>query len=196
MKTSFLAVAIASLAVGVSANAAPALTGSLGVADFPGGGSYTSSSLTLTSPTLITTSESGILGSLVPAHSDLSSYTGTLSGLSATPTVENISSYFLFSTPDATFGTSGTTPNNRFDFNLYNLSEPSDGVYFGTGTLVDTTGAYASSPADFTLSFSGQGSYSFTLATIPEPTQYGMLAAILALSPVVFGLRRRRLAAC
>jgi hypothetical protein len=175
------------------------MSGSLDVADYPVGGSFTSSSLTLTTPSLIT-SETGIFSSLVPNLSDLISDTGTLTGLSDTPTTENINNFLVFSTPSSLEG-QGTTPNNRFEFDLSTLSEiaytgnPETAAFYGTGTLVDTSGIYASSPADFTVSFSGEGNYSMILAVtaIPEPARYGICAGILAFLPVLFGLLRHRL---
>jgi hypothetical protein len=200
MKNSLLAISVAILTIEGSARAALMMNGSLADTDFPGGGSFTSSSVTLTTPTLITTSETGMFASLVPPHSDLTSYTGTLTGLSATPATEDINNFFQFSTPDSTFGTSGTTPNNRFDFDLATLSEttyissPQTATFSGIGMLIDTTGQYASSPADFTLSFSGQDSYSFTLAvvSVPEPGRYGIYSGVVACLAILFGLLRHR----
>src|SRR5271156_1569840 len=63
--------------------------------------SFTSSSLNLDQLNLITRAETGTFLSLVPAKSDLTAYTGTISGLSTTPAAESISDFFVFSTPDA-----------------------------------------------------------------------------------------------
>jgi hypothetical protein len=173
------------------------LTGTMAVADYPlaAGGSFTSSSLTLNALNLITGSPT-LPG--VPALSDLTAYSTAITGLSSTATTLNISDFFVFSTPDGTFGGSGTTPNGRYDFNLSTLAEtaflssPNIATFYGTGTLVDTTGAFADTAADFTLSFSGQGSYSFTLAAeaspVPEPTT--VLAGALLLLPLGIGAVR------
>ncbi len=168
------------------------MSGTLGVIDFPAGGSFTSSSLTL-SPSSLIIAESGIFASLVPNFGALTSDTGTLTGLSAAPTTEDINDFFVFSTPESSFGFPGTTPNNRFEFDLATLSEVScsqTADFVGTGTLVDAAGVYANTPAYFDLSFSAEGNYSFALATIPEANQYGILGgigAVLLLSFGVFG---------
>lgn len=139
--------------------------------------------------------ETGTFSSLVPTYSELTSYSGALTGLSATPTTEDIDNFFVFSSPDSLFGASGTTPNNRFEFNLGTLSEVyyngQFANYVGTGTLVDSLGTYASSPAQFDLSFSAEGNYSFVLATVPEPNQYGIYSGIFAFLALLFGLLRR-----
>lgn len=194
IKSSLLATAILLLTAGGSASAALVMDGSLGVAESSYGGSFTSSSLVLNPSTMIIF-ETGTFSSLVPTYSELTSYSGALTGLSATPTTEDIDNFFVFSSPDSLFGASGTTPNNRFEFNLGTLSEVyyngQFANYVGTGTLVDSLGTYASSPAQFDLSFSAEGNYSFVLATVPEPNQYGIYSGIFAFLALLFGLLRR-----
>jgi len=187
-----LLAALASLAFVTAANA-QIFTGSMGVVVDPfvtPTSAYTASSLTLNGLNLITTSETGTFAALVPAHSDLTAYTTTITGLSASPLADSIPNFFVFSTPDAFFATSGTTPNNRFGFNLVTIAETSAGVFSGTGTLVDTTAAYANTPATFTLSFSGAQNYSFTLAAVPEPTTTMIVGACLLL-PFTLRLLRK-----
>jgi hypothetical protein len=74
-------------------------------------------------------------------------------------------------------------------------SGPSLGAAFsGTGTLVDTQGAYANTPAQFTLSFpDGGGTYSFTIAAVPEPSSFGLLFGGLGLLVWTNHARRRNL---
>jgi hypothetical protein len=192
MTIRLLAIAITFLTIGGSARAALDMSGSLGVIDFPGGGSFTSSSLMLSPSTLII-AETGIFASLVPNFSTLTSYAGTLTGLSPDPKAENVNDFFVFSTPNSSFGSPGTTPNSRFEFNLDTLSEVQTADFVGTGTLVDSLGVYASSPAIFDLSFSTDCNYSFALETIPEPNQYGILGGICAFLPILFGVFRRGL---
>ena len=196
MKKLLLLASAVCLAFGIAANAQdpPQMSGSFGVSDFYGGGSASATTLQLYGTMLITASETGIFTNLLPALSDLTAYTGTISGIGSTPTTENITDYLSFSTPDATFHSSGTTPNNRFEFNLATLQYLGDGggaySFAGQGTLVDTTGAYANSPAAMTVGFSGPGNYSFTFAVVPEPTTIslvviGMVGALI--------IRRRRI---
>ncbi|HEX3624367.1 MAG TPA: hypothetical protein VH280_02970 [Verrucomicrobiae bacterium] len=175
------------LTIAGSAKAALTMSGSLGVIDFPGGGSFTSSSLIL-SPSTVISSTTGTFQSLVPLFSSLASYTGTLTGLSSTPKTEDIDNFFVF-----------PASSDRFEFNLGALSETGynansqSASYIGTGTLVDTLGIYAVSPATFALSFSAQGNYSFVLSTpIPEPNQYGIFSGVFAFLLASFGLLRRR----
>jgi hypothetical protein len=154
----------------------------------------------LNAQNLITTAESGDFAAQVPSLSDLTAYSTTVTGLSTSPLADSIPNFFVFSQPDAIFGSSGTTPNNRFDFNLATITETSFtstsvASFTGTGTLVDTapSGAFDNTPAQFTLSFSGPSNYSFTFAatSVPEPTTLGLIATGLmgALS-----FRRRRMA--
>jgi hypothetical protein len=144
-----------------------------------GTAAFTSSSLTLSSSNLITL-DTGTFNSLVPQNSDLTAYTGTISGLSSTALADSINGYFMFSTPNSGFGTSGTTPNNRFVFDLATVTEvayysPESAVFTGTGTIIDTTGAYANTPGAFNLTFSGPNTFSFSLAAVPEPSTFGIL---------------------
>jgi hypothetical protein len=189
--------ALACLAFAHAAIAAP-MTGSMAVVVYPLAtptSSFTASSLTLNAQNLITTGSTGDFAAQVPSLSDLTANTTTIAGLSASPLADSIANYFVFATPDAIFGGAGTTPNNRFDFNLATITEPSLGVFSGTGTIVDTatSGAFDNTPAEFTLSFSSASNYSFTIAavSVPEPTTLGLIATGLmgALS-----FRRRRVA--
>jgi PEP-CTERM motif len=192
--------ALACLAFAHVATAAP-MTGSMGVVVYPIGtpsSSFTASSLTLNAQNLITTAESGDFAAQVPSLSDLTAYSTTITGLSTTPLADSISDFFVFSTPDAIFGSSGTTPNNRFDFNLATITETSFtstsvASFSGTGTLVDTLGTFDNTPAQFNLNFSGPSNYSFTFAAtaVPEPTTLGLVATGLV---GALSFRRRRVA--
>ncbi|MGA2585097.1 MAG: PEP-CTERM sorting domain-containing protein [Tepidisphaeraceae bacterium] len=173
------------LTVAGAANAS-VMTGSMGAVVDPfvtSTATYTSSSVTLFAQNLITTAESGTFATEVPSHGDLTADATTITGLSTSPLSDSISDFFVFSTPDATLLTSGTSPsNNRFDFNLATITEPTylgvgaGASFSGTGTLVDTANIYSSTPAEFTLSFpDGNGTYSFTIATVPEPTSLASL---------------------
>jgi len=196
-KMVLIAVALAGLAFATAANAS-VMSGSMAVVVdpfAPSTASYTGSSVNLNAQNLITTGEQGTFLSEVPAHSDLTADSATITGLSTTPLADSIGDFFVFSTPDAILGTLGTSPNNRFDFNLLTITEasytgPSAGAVFtGTGTLVDTQAVYSNTPAEFTLSFpDGGGNYSFTFATVPEPTTVGLIVTSLG----ALALRRRR----
>jgi hypothetical protein len=137
-------------------------------------GSFTSSSLTL-SGTQFVESSSGDFSPEVQSLSGLTAYSSTISGLSSTALAVNIADYFSFS---STLIAPGTTPSDRFEFNLTSLTETFFGSgiadFSGTGTIVDTTGAFADTAATFTLGFSGPASESFSMSTVaapvPEPT--------------------------
>jgi hypothetical protein len=196
MKTFITGLVLAGFVVAFAGAAnAQMMTGSMGVAADPFvtfTGSWTASSLTMSAINLITTSEQGTFLALVPSHSDLTAYTTTITGLSTSPTAENIPDFFVFSTPDVTFATSGTTPNNRFEFNLATITDVGGGVFTGTGTLVDTTAAYANTPGIFTLSFPDDV-YSFTIAAVPEPSSLCLLIGGLGLLVWTNHARRRNL---
>jgi len=182
----FTALGLAGAALGAQVN------GDLSVSPY-GGGSSTSSSLTLYGQNIIFVA-TGDFGTLGAADSDLTASTVTVSGLSTTPTAEAIPDYFVFASPDAFFGGSGTTPSNRFDFELTSLTETSfngalGASYSGAGIVTDTASVYDPTPATFTIGFSSPSNYSFTFGTVaPEPTSLGLAAISLG----ALTTRRRR----
>ena len=143
--------------------------------------SFTSSSFSLNQINLVTANETGTFASLVPALSNLTAYTGTVSGLSPSPVSESISNFFVFSTPNITLATSGTTPNNRFGFNLTSVTQTAytgaTASFFATGTLTDSLGSFFTTPAQFDLAYSSQGGYTIavTAEALPEPSTWAML---------------------
>jgi hypothetical protein len=180
-------VTLTCLAIGGNANASIQLNGSFGTFN-EGGGSYSSSTLTLLANNYVNGSIQGDFVGLLPQYSLITTYAQTIMGLSSTPTSIYINNFFEIASAGSPFGGlfhgAGTPTPNQFDFNLATLAEVSNGVFAGTGTLVDTTGSFANSQASFTLSFSGQGSYSFTFAAVPEPACYGSLAAVVGMLPL------------
>jgi hypothetical protein len=172
--TPLVGVALAVVTIAQVAHAQTYLDGSLAAVVDPfvsSSASYSDSSLTLNAQNIITLNLTGTLAALVPGQSDLTAYAGTVSGLSVFPASENIADYFVFSSPDSFFSTSGTTPNNRFSLTLTSLTDLGGGVFTGAGTLVDASDVYSPTPANFTLSFSGGSTYSFSMAAqvVPEP---------------------------
>jgi hypothetical protein len=161
------------------------LSGSLTAtsANFPGA-SATSSSLTMIQTNIIDfTSFSGNLGSLVPSNSLLTAHSATVSGLSSLPTAISINNFFVFSSPEAGFGFS-TTPPNRFDFDLLTITETSftgnannTALFTGTGTIVDTTGAFQNTSGQFTIDFLHPNDYMITLQAVPEPATISLIGA-------------------
>jgi len=193
IKTIQLLVSVASLAF-VSAGNAQQINGGLTVEPVVVGSSWTSSTLTLDAVNYVF-STSGDFASTVPTFGVLTADASTISSLSTSPTAENISDFFVFSGSGGGFGALGTSPNNRFDFNLSTLTDVGAGVFTGTGTVVDTAsiGAFAPTPASFTLGFSGANNYSFSFDTtptaVPEPTTISLLVTGLV---GALAIRRRK----
>jgi hypothetical protein len=189
LSKSFLLAALGSLAFAPGAFASM-MSGSFGVVDFYGGGAYSAGSFQLAPTNLITASLAGTFATDVPPLSDLTANTLTISGITATPSNVTIYNYLEFSSGDATFGTSGTTPPDRFDFKLQTLAQTAPNAFAGTGTLADLAGVYDPTPASFTVSFSAPNNYSLTFAAtpVPEPATLGLTAVAIA----SLAVRRRR----
>ena len=172
---------LAGVAVASSAHATLYLDGGLAVG---GSGSYTSSSLTLNGFGLVE-SASGDFNPNVQSGSGATLYSQTIGSLSATAKTENISDFFTFS---STLLAPGTTPSDQYVFDLATLKEVA-GVFYGTGTVVDTvtSDGYAPTAADFTLSLAGNpgqsglgASFSMsTIAPVPEPSTIFAGASLL-----------------
>jgi hypothetical protein len=189
-----IAVSVAGLACTGVANAT-LISGSFAAVDsitIPGG-SFTSSSLTLNSDNLITGTPS------IPGVSALSTLTAdptTVTGLSTSAETLDIANFFVFSTLGS-LGGSGTTPLDRYTFTLTSLTETTfsganGASFYGTGDLIDSTGALEETEASFTLGFPGSSNYNFTFATgaapVPEPTT--IAAGALMLLPFGIGAIR------
>jgi hypothetical protein len=191
MKKLFLFVFIGVLALTTEVKA-QFLTG--GVLASQGNFTSPSSSVTASSVTLIMTNiidstyfpPSGLgpnsFYTLVPSNSLLFAYSSTVSGLSSTPTAISINDFFVFSYPEPGFGPS-TTPPNRFDFDLLTIADSYTGnanntaTITGTGTIVDTTGAFQNTPGEFTIDFEHPNQYTITLQAVPEPTTVSLVVA-------------------
>jgi hypothetical protein len=145
-------------------------------------GAYTASSLMLdnlnyTEPF---TPPTGMFVSTVPEGTEVYAYSSAISGLTSTPQSEPISDFLEIGGPGPT-GSPGTSPVDRFDFNLQTLQESSSqpGGFIGEGTLVDTQGAYINTPAQLVINFTpSSANYSFTLTAVPEPATLSLLAGL------------------
>jgi hypothetical protein len=198
-KIALCAGTLASLMITGPANAAMQFDGTFGSVN--SGGSFTSSSLTLSAENPVDAVSGDFVG-ILPQFSAITIYSSEIAGLSTSPESVDIQNFFQIAAPGS-FGPNtgaGTTPENRFDFNLATLAETSylgsTADFSGTGTLVDTTGAYAGTPAYFNLSFPDQGVYSFSFGTAavaaPESGIYGYCAGALTLLPLMASLFRTR----
>jgi PEP-CTERM motif len=165
---------------------AQSFTGTVGIQeDTSQTGSYTASSLMLDASNFTDPgSASGTFLSGVPGGTIVTAYSLNISGLSSTPASTPISDFLQIGAPGY-FGSAGTAPNNRFDFNLQTLEESSSGNFIGIGTLVDTQGQYANTASELLLSFSTPSNYSFTLQAVPEPTTLSLVLAGLGVLPFI-----------
>lgn len=195
MKKALALVFIGSLALAGGARA-QYLTGTLTGFPFDAFGNATASSMTLFY-TNIVQSASGSFAGIVPNDSEVTTYGREIDGLSTTPTTISIDNFFLFSLQDRFGGyeAPGTTPLNRFEFNLVTLTEDSynsgtgQALFTGTGTIIDTTGAYQNTPGDLTVTFTGPEAYTFSLEAVPEPAAMSLVAT--GLLGLLAMLRRR-----
>lgn len=173
-------------------------TGILDVNDqSPETGFFTSTSLSLDVANVVSPfpgGETGTFLSTVPAGSEVTGDSTLISGLSSTAVTENVSDFLVFASQGPFLSGTGTTPANRFAFDLTSLSETynaSTGLanFVGTGTLVDDQGVYANTAAELFLGFSGPNTYSFTVQAVPEPGTLTLLVAGLGMLPL---LRRKK----
>ena len=173
--------------------AALALTSAAHAQNFTGGvaiggdGSYSSTSLSFGATDLY---ESGD-GTFAPLGFGLvTTANGSITGLSGTNTL-------TLSAPLPTFEiSSSTTPANEYDFEITDVTPQSTaGVFTGDGLFVDTQNVLTTTPATYTLSFSGPASYSFSADVVqaaPEPASWALGLVAIALIGV---LRRRVISA-
>ncbi len=180
MKTKLVFSLLLAILAFVSAARAQTLIGTLSSTNNTSGFA-TSSSLGRSFSTNTIVTATGNFTSLLPLGGYLVVRAGTISGLSSTPISDSINDYLSFSGRVPLTGAQGTTPNYRFDFDLQTIAEDSynssTGValFTGTGTLVDTTGAYQNTPADLTVDFSSTHNFTLTL-DVPEPSAIALSA--------------------
>jgi hypothetical protein len=177
IKRLFIAICAVTLSMTGSANA-QFFSGSITVSNSPiyAVAFATGSSLMLSGTNLVAKTTGGFTG-VVPLEGLFLVQFGDpaeINGLSASPLTDSINNFFVFST-GYEFGP-GTTPPNRFDFDLQTITEDPDGIgdFSGTGTLIDNGGVYGSSPAEFTVDFTSANNYILTL-DVPEPATIGLV---------------------
>jgi PEP-CTERM motif len=101
----------------------------------------------------------------------------SISGIStnpASPTTVSYPGFVEFSGPSfSPFpSTPGTTPANRFQFDLLTLTKSSSGqlALAGTGILHDAAGVYEDTAASISCTTLGAGAWSFATQPVPEPS--------------------------
>jgi len=130
----------------------------------------------------------GTTGIPILSHVTLSPLTLSLSALSGSFSAVNYPAFLEVS--------SGTAPNNRYDFDLLELMKTSNGSssldIYGKGILRDTQGVFADTPGLFSIAFTqtGQGgaingSFSIATTAVPEPGTF--LAGFCALGFLLLG---------
>lgn len=180
----------AMLSLAGAAGAQGYMSGSFSVQAASGNCSYTASSLTM-DPTNFTepfTPAIGTFSTTVPEGTEVYAYSVTISGLSSTSfEAESDPNFLIIGGPGPT-GSPGTSPVDRFVFDLQSLEEPTPGTFVGYGTLTDVTGYYAVTSAQLTLGFSAPDNYSIDVTAVPEP---GSIAIALAGLGGLLALRRK-----
>jgi hypothetical protein len=171
---------------------------------------YSSSSLEMGHTNYITSTD-GAFTNLINYGDEVLAYTNLLSSISSSsahPTVESITNYLVFSAPFALEGGTGSTPANRFVFDLSSIYT-SGGTYasfYGSGTVIDKSGTYAPTVAQIILSFSSRAGFSgenYSLSfdatgvaapspNPPSPTPEPGTIALAGLGAASLGLFRHR----
>lgn len=147
------------------------INGSVGIQeDSSQTGSYSASSLALDAANFTAPGSATLtFSSTVPDGTEVTANSATINGISSSsPETVSISDFLQIGSAGH-FGSVGTTPTNRFDFDLQTIEEPASGTFVGFGTLSDTAGIYSDTPFQMTLNFSGANNYSFILEAVPEP---------------------------
>lgn len=167
------------------------LTGSIGAEEYAANyGLATASSFSLIMSNIVE-STTGSFAGTVPVGSIIFA-SGGASGLSGSPTTVSIDNFLRISYP---YGVAGTTPDNRFDFDLSAVTENSynsstgAAMFTGTGTLVDTTGGFQTTPGEVLIDFSNANTYTLTVEAVPEPATLSL--AVLGLVGAVAFHRRK-----
>ena len=165
---------------------------------------YNNSTLALNAYNIVTSVTGNFADGAGVNYGSLTAYSTAITGLSTSPTADSIPDFFVFSAPQTLlppgFQGSGTTPSDRFQFDLATITDLGGGNFSGTGTLRDITGFYDNTPAIFNLGFSGSpntvgANYSFSFAAqpVPEPSSFGLLIGGLGLLVWIHRARRRNL---
>ncbi|HTV40844.1 MAG TPA: PEP-CTERM sorting domain-containing protein [Candidatus Sulfotelmatobacter sp.] len=163
--------------------------GQLGASEvLPGTGSFSDASLTLDAINYVGGTNGTFI--VVPLGTEVTAYSTTISNLTSELEPISISNFLEIGTAGQ-FGSDGTSPPNRFDFNLQSLEEyqydpaTSQSEFIGYGTLIDTqAGGYAPSEAELEINFLNANNYSFTLDTVPEPATFTLLLAGIGMFPL------------
>jgi hypothetical protein len=182
MKTTSTYILAAIFALTFACSASAQIVGSVNIASITPA-SFTSTTFTPASTDISLQEFSGFPFAVSP-DSFFTGYSTQLTGLSSTPTSEDIADFFVL--PNS------VTPADTFTFTLLSITEtdPVFGQFTGTGTLSETGVADSAVAATFNLGFStaNADNYSLNLAATPEPSSWALALLCIGL----FAYLRRR----
>jgi hypothetical protein len=137
----------------------------------------------------INTVGGGTFASLL--YDGLTCYSTAVTGLSTSPTAENIPDFFVFASASPVSPSLGNGGNgNEYSLTLLSLTDQGGGAFVGSGTLIDSDNVLANTSATLSLNFTSGGNYSFSIVAVPEPSAISLV--VVGLLGALGLIRRRR----